>query len=628
MSYRLGNFLIFTGVVVIGIGAGGQGVLKLVTWSDANSTMADTFTAATVPTPTVPSPSVARRPAPPPPQLAAAPAVTSAAPEPRLAGAAPPSSAEAQRPIKAVSLEETAQRYFPGEGSRSVIPRLLRLTREQIDITVGALLPERYIATRVKAVMPRDPLKDNYEYGDMLALNSANLFPLADWITGIAERVAKEPTGVIDCQSAAEECLRAKGGEFVRKAFRNNVTDAKVKKIADFYVTGAKDFGFPRATADLVAMVLNLPDFLFRAEPGASKQPQFVAAERLQSISYTLADSPPSGLGLNPNLSAAAAVDKVMKSKLSRDKFKRFVMSWLEIVEPGEFRISKEKYPQFDAAREAAMLQQVETFLEKRLFANDAPRLKDITQPTKDIAELLEEVSPAAAPSLMSASAPRPSAAPKLKVTPRLVTSAPQRLGIFSEPAVIASHSGPDGTRPIRRGVFWARKVLCLPATDPPKALLSKAIIPEIPDATERERIKQATSAADCRGCHHVIDRLGFFQEKYDALGNWRTREDNSREIDTRILIDFLGDGSNERGMSENEIDTESPVEALQILTQSTQFKQCFVRQMFRFYMGRDDEEKDHPVLKKMFTTFMSKDENILETLKTLALTEPTFASR
>ena len=44
-----------------------------------------------------------------------------------------------------------------------------------------------------------------------------------------------------------------------------------------------------------------------------------------------------------------------------------------------------------------------------------------------------------------------------------------QRLGIFSHPAVIASHSGPDGTRPIKRGVFWVRKVMCMELEPPPQ---------------------------------------------------------------------------------------------------------------------------------------------------------------
>ena len=38
-----------------------------------------------------------------------------------------------------------------------------------------------------------------------------------------------------------------------------------------------------------------------------------------------------------------------------------------------------------------------------------------------------------------------------------------QRLGIFTQPAVIASHSGPTTTRLVKRGVFFTRKVMCMP---------------------------------------------------------------------------------------------------------------------------------------------------------------------
>ena len=49
---------------------------------------------------------------------------------------------------------------------------------------------------------------------------------------------------------------------------------------------------------------------------------------------------------------------------------------------------------------------------------------------------------------------------------------------------------------------------------------------------TLRERLAMHRKRADCRGCHEQIDPLGFALENYDAIGKWREKYDNDREVD------------------------------------------------------------------------------------------------
>ncbi len=59
------------------------------------------------------------------------------------------------------------------------------------------------------------------------------------------------------------------------------------------------------------------------------------------------------------------------------------------------------------------------------------------------------------------------------------------------------------------------------------------------------------------------------------------------------------------------------------MLTNSAMFKQCFVRQMFRFYMGRQEEPSDDPLLRRMFAEFSrNDDQDILRLLRTLAASD------
>jgi hypothetical protein len=181
-------------------------------------------------------------------------------------------------------------------------------------------------------------------------------------------------------------------------------------------------------------------------------------------------------------------------------------------------------------------------------------------------------------------------------------------MGLLTMPAVLASHSGPTNSRPIKRGVFWARKVMCMEMEPPPKELHAKLY--DMSGVTERHRIEQSTKGAACAGCHKIINPLGFFLESYDALGRMRTL-DNGQPIDTSILIDFLG---------EPPVKTETAVDGVKTLTESVMFKQCFVRQMFRFYMGRSEEPSDDTVLRRMFVTFATGNEqDIFKTLYALA---------
>jgi len=191
-----------------------------------------------------------------------------------------------------------------------------------------------------------------------------------------------------------------------------------------------------------------------------------------------------------------------------------------------------------------------------------------------------------------------------------------QRLGVFTQPGVIASHSGPTTTRLVKRGVFFTRKVMCLPLGAPPEDV--DTTVPTTPGATERQRIESVTNQPRCLGCHSFINPFGFMQENYDAIGRWRTT-DEGQPIDANISVNFLDEGP---------FTASSPVEALRGFTSSLRFQQCFARQLFRFYMGRDEAQGDDPLLRQMFFGFANGDQqDIVAALRTLA-GSPTLSQR
>jgi hypothetical protein len=509
----------------------------------------------------------------------------------------------------APTVSEIAAKYFPGQVAANAPKRVVRLSRTQLDVTTRTLLPKLTLPSAA-AAMPRDPLQTNYEYADNLTFNPANFTPLTTWADGIATAVKAAPASVIDCAATSNSatCLADQAKKFVRAAFRGTASDAQLARYADLFTSSVAAVGLPSATADLVDVTLTSPSYLFRDEVLADSSGLLLPAQHLQHITYTLADAPPETVGLSSTTAATylqtpditqQTIDQVLASPQARDKLVRFFLAWLEVKEPDEFTIAASTFPEFTPAVADAVVAETRTFLERQL-GGAAPKMKDLTESTQSFVSGAEAF-------LYGVSAPAMPA--WLELDPS------RRLGIFTQPAVLASHSGPTTSRLVKRGVFFVRKVMCIPLGAPPAGI--DTTVPSTAGATERQRVEVVTAQAKCAGCHASINPFGFMQENFDAIGRWRTTDEGA-PIDASISVSFLDEGP---------VTTSSPVDALRAFTRSWRFQQCFARQLFRFYTGRDETAGDDPVLRQMFFDFASGEQDIVAMLRTLA-SAPTFSRR
>ena len=505
------------------------------------------------------------------------------------------------------ALDDAAGEYFPGQTAAGAPKRVFRLTRTQLDITTRTLLPELFDATAM-ASLPRDPLQTNYEYADNLGFNAANFTPFTEWVAEIAAAAKSAPESVIDCAASDSACLSDEARAFANRAFRGAATDAQLARYADFFVSDVASAGLPEATGTLVDLVLTSPHYVFRDEVLTDATGSLLPAQELQNITYTLADAPPETLGLSSATPSShlgtpertqETIDRVLESPEAHDKLLRFFMAWLEVKEPDEFTIAESAFPEFTPEVAAAVVDETRSFLEQQL-SKALPRLKDVTESNAtSVSNVTAFLYDGAA-----------SDSSELELDPS------QRLGIFTQPAVLASHSGPTTSRLVKRGVFFVRKVMCMPLGSPPDDV--DTTVPATAGATERERIEAVTQPPKCAGCHAFINPFGFMLENFDAIGRWRT-EDEGAPIDASIDVDFLDEGS---------FSTDSPVDALRTFTRSWRFQQCFARQLFRFYVGRDETAVDDPVLRQMFREFAADGEqDILRMLRTLT-SSTTFSRR
>ncbi|MEQ1647575.1 MAG: DUF1588 domain-containing protein [Hyphomicrobiaceae bacterium] len=501
-----------------------------------------------------------------------------------------------------MALLEASRRYFPSDADAPATKRLFRLTRDQLDVTVGSLF-SKYQLPSIKTFMNKDPLQTNYEYADLLSFNAANVDAIKNWVRDISVLVQGKPENFIDCSTdrGSDACLLGKAQQFVANAYRGDVEDAKIDLIAKFFLSGVKSVGLKVAAGELVEIVLSSTDFLFRKEIDVDRSRRLSPAQLLQALTYTVADAPPSALGFDTTqlgryvgrgADTTAALDSVVSSGEARVKLKRFFKAWLEVKDPGDFTISQQVFPEFDAKLQSVLTREVDDYLGKHL-GKEVPLLRDVTQSSIAFSSdaLLQTYKSDREGQTVGGDG---------KAVAR------QRFGIFAQPAVLASHSGPTNSRPVKRGVFWVRKVMCMELDPPPPGV--NTTIYETPHTTERQRIEQVTNQTACMGCHKSIDPFGFFQENYDALGRWRMT-DNGHPIDSRVTVDFLDEGA---------MTTADPTEALRVFTNSLMFKQCFVRQMFRYYMGRSEDDTDDPLLRRMFVQ-VARNDDLLELVRMLA---------
>lgn len=514
------------------------------------------------------------------------------------------------------NLFSLSMKYFAAPETLIPKKRIFRLTRQQLDQTAKILLP-MYYKDSIKSSMASDPLQTNYEYADVIGVNQANFTPLTNWIQKMVEAIRLNSTGVINCASQAnsESCLKLQGRSFIIKALRGSVEESKIMSYLDFLVKSVGEVGLNNAVADFTDLVLSSPQFLFRYEFNVDTNGNLTASELLQTLTYTVADALPEELGMsssNPAVSVGNAdllknsIDKLVLTKASRDKLQRFFLAWLEVKDPNDFTISTADFPLFTPQVAAAVVNETNQFLSFHL-SKVAPNLKDITQATSSFIDK----NTAAIYDL------NPSSITTTTGTQQVGLDVKKRLGIFSQSAVIASHSGPTSTRLVKRGVFFVRKVMCMDLGATPPGV--DTTLPPLTSAmTERSRIESVTNKSQCLGCHSVINPYGFSMEKFDAIGKWRLL-DNSLPIDTNISINTFDEG---------DLVTNDPIEALKTFTNSARFKQCFVRQLFRYYMGRNEEPSDDPVLRQMNFYFSDGDKQDIFTLLKIMLGSQRFTQR
>jgi hypothetical protein len=121
---------------------------------------------------------------------------------------------------------------------------------------------------------------------------------------------------------------------------------------------------------------------------------------------------------------------------------------------------------------------------------------------------------------------------------------------------------------------------MCDTIPDPPDDV--QTIIPDPPAGTivsRKQLLASHITKPSCAACHSLMDPVGLAFENFDALGMYRTNEENGLAIDPSGEFDGTA--------------FKTPAEMGSLMRQSAKVRECMVRRVYRYAMGRKENAYD-----------------------------------
>ncbi|MEM9461944.1 MAG: DUF1592 domain-containing protein [Myxococcota bacterium] len=461
-------------------------------------------------------------------------------------------------------------------------PRVLRLlTRREYAATVSDLLG---VEPPPVDGIPVEPLVDGYNNDAESSVVTARH---VDAYMQLAQTVANEAVEssapmLAGCMPADPECPRLFVESLGRRALRRPLTGDEVDLYVDLFAAEATDGDFYEGMRLVVRSLLMNPDLLYRSELGES-----VGSGMYRLTPYEVASALSYGLwGTMPDdelLDAAASGDldetdgleaqarRLLEHPRGRAQLGEFFTQWMGT---GALLLANKDnaiYPSFTPEIRESMAAEQQAFIDHVLFEGSATLPELLTANYVFVDDTLASFY----------GLPQPGSSTPVRVE---VPEGSERGGLLTLGSVLASHAHPNESSPVKRGAFVRERLLCQPLPEPPEDV--DATPPEIdPNATTRERFGQHSADPACRGCHNLIDPLGFGFESYDGVGAFRSTE-NGLPIDASGEVYAL-----EMGLAPVPFD--GPHELAEILAGSPTVTGCAVEHYVRFSAGRHLTDED-----------------------------------
>jgi hypothetical protein len=171
------------------------------------------------------------------------------------------------------------------------------------------------------------------------------------------------------------------------------------------------------------------------------------------------------------------------------------------------------------------------------------------------------------------------------------------RAGVLTQASILTLTSNPTRTSPVKRGKWILENLLNEPPPPPPPNVPElEATAKATPGLSLRKQLELHRESPNCASCHKSMDPLGLGFENFDAIGQWRDKDEN-QPVDASGV---LPGGQTFNG----------PIELINLLKQQEPaFRRCLAEKMLTYALGRGLEYYDRCAVDTI-TNNMQKDDN------------------
>ena len=419
---------------------------------------------------------------------------------------------------------------------------------------------------------------------------------------GVAETASRKRIFSCYPKTPAEEqaCADQIVTELATRAFRGELDPASRQQLLALYASGRKTGSFDVGIRRALTGILASPNFLYRVNLG---QPQTVAAagaprpladlELASRLSFFLWSSIPDQellqVAHNGHLHDRDVLDAQVRRMLANRRsialVNNFAFEWLNVARLDEIAPDPRLFPYASGLSDMrnAFREELRLFIDD-IFRSNSSVLDLLSSDRTFVNERL-----ALHYGMQSVKGDQ--------FRPVTLTESARR-GLLGKGAVLMLTSYPNRTAPVLRGAWILERITGTPpGTPPPNVGNLKEEGPGNKPRTIREQMGDHSKRSNCFACHGIMDPLGFALENFDAVGQYR-----SLDRQTRDIIDSSGklpDGTMLQGPDDLR---------RALLAHPEQFVQTLTVKLMTYALGRPLEYSDMPTVRDI-TRRVAKDD-------------------
>lgn len=512
--------------------------------------------------------------------------------------------------------ETMSRQFFPSDTKTLTPPRLFRLTRDQLRFALQDLFAVTLTEVQLNKLGSDAEALGYTNNASALDLQTSNATSMYELFRELArDKTTAGLAAIATCLGNAnpgDTCIRNFTKNYGKRIFRRPITLEEEDRFVALY-NSVKGGGATVAVSVqyVIESMLRSPSFLFREEVGTpSTSSRILSAQELASaLSAALTRRPPdaelaavaSDGGILDAAQLTTQAQRLVAAEATNNTLVNFFQEWLRIKQLPDIEKNTDVFPFYDEALKAAMLEETSTLVRTELRKPEAS-LQTLMKTSKSfLKQPLEKVYGVAGLT---------DTAVETQLDPA------QRAGLLTQPSLMTVLADESDSHPIRRGLFVLTRALCQSTPALPRNV--NVTLPElVAGETKRQQFARHSSDAACSACHKSIDPFGFGLENLDGVGAFRATE-RGTAIDVSADIQFLPFSKGQ---------TNGPAALSRFLADAPEFHACFVRQLFRYTMGRQETPGDDPLLRAAYLRFTQSQFNIKD-LQLFLVTSDTFTQR